>query len=60
MRKEKSGEHIQSFSAMLSVKKSVKNNGHSSPIFSLKNLKCSTSGSDGKERSDGTVELTVG
>jgi hypothetical protein len=41
----KSAGNFLSFSFAFSVKKSVKNNGHFSPIFSLKNLKCSTSGS---------------
>jgi hypothetical protein len=31
------------FTCFFSAKKSLKNNGHFSPIFSLKNLKCSTS-----------------
>jgi hypothetical protein len=42
-----------SFSLAFSVKKSVKNNGYFSPIFSLKNLKCSTSASQNEIAQDG-------
>jgi hypothetical protein len=36
-------ENFLNFSLAFSVKKSVENNGHFSPVSSLKNLKCSTS-----------------
>jgi hypothetical protein len=41
--KPKSAAKVWSFSFTFWVKKSVKNNGHFSPIFPLKILKCSTS-----------------
>jgi hypothetical protein len=44
LKNEKVVKRFKKFSLMFSVKKSVKNNGHFSPIFSLKNLKCSSSG----------------
>jgi hypothetical protein len=40
---KKSAPKVLGFSLAFSMKKSVKNNGHFSPILSLKNLKCSSS-----------------
>jgi hypothetical protein len=43
LKRAKSAAKVSSFSTAVSVKKSVKTNGHFSSIFSLKNLKCSAS-----------------